>query len=64
MNTKPGFTCLTAAIASGQKSSGGGGTSISQLHVRLKVSFIISIAISQRTPSLCTAISRSVAMAA
>ena len=51
MNTRSGCVHFTRAISCGQNSSAGG----SSPHVRAKTSLVISIAMSQRSPSHCAA---------
>ena len=60
MNSSPGCVHFTRPISAGQNSSAGAGT----FHVRENTSLVISIAMSQRSPSHCAPTSTSVSATA
>ena len=60
MNSSPGCVHFTRPISAGQNSSAGAATS----HVRANTSLVISIAMSQRSPSHCAPTSTSVSATA
>ena len=63
MNSRSGCAARTRPMSVGQKSSGGTGPARSP-HVRANTSLVISIAMSQRTPSHCSPMSTSVSATA